>query len=350
LKTKIKILHYCEEDFATAWQRTKAFEDIEEFEVVTLWHTRISKNANIFLRIFCSFRYRMKIPVEKNRENKKLIDELKKNSYDVIFIEKCLTIKSKTLKKIKKLAPNIKLVLYILDDFKTRGNNSIFFNKAVKQYDLIATNKKHNIDEYYALKAKKVLYFRNAYSSHVHRPILPNKEEFTNFQSDVTFIGTYERHRANLLLYLAERGLKIHLFGWSKQDILDGKVHSNIINHNKHVYYDDFSRIINSSKINLNFLRKLNRDTETTRTIEIPACGGFMLSEWSEDQAELFAPDIEAAYFDSEEDLLRKVQYFLHNDHERKQIAANGLLKTRQKKMDYASQLKNIVSTVYRDK
>ena len=85
-----------------------------------------------------------------------------------------------------------------------------------------------------------------------------------------------------------------------------------------------FTKGIVASKINLGFLRKANRDLQTDRSIEIPACGGFMLSERTVEHERLFLDKEEAVFFDNKEDLLKKIEYFLANDDQRKKIALAG--------------------------
>jgi len=91
------------------------------------------------------------------------------------------------------------------------------------------------------------------------------------------------------------------------------------------LYGDDFARACNSFKINLCFLRKINRDLQTTRSVEIPACGGFMLAERTTEHLELFKEGEEAEFFDSQEELLDKCQYYLRHESQRLRIASNGL-------------------------
>ena len=65
-----------------------------------------------------------------------------------------------------------------------------------------------------------------------------------------------------------------------------------------------YSKAIGVTKINLAFLSKANRDLHTDRSIEIPAYGGFLMSEYSQKHARLFVEDREVVYFRSREKLL----------------------------------------------
>jgi spore maturation protein CgeB len=87
---------------------------------------------------------------------------------------------------------------------------------------------------------------------------------------------------------------------------------------------DDYARGICSFAVNLAFLRKENRDLQTTRSAEIPACGGFMLAERTPEHQRLFQEGVEAEFFDSPEELLAKIQFYLDNEDKRRAMAAAG--------------------------
>src|SRR5207237_639841 len=65
-------------------------------------------------------------------------------------------------------------------------------------------------------------------------------------------------------------------------------------------------------------------DETTTRTYEIPACGGFMLHERNEEVLELYEEGKEIACFDSAEELREKILYYLRHQQERERIALAG--------------------------
>jgi spore maturation protein CgeB len=341
----MKLLHFCEEDRATSWQRSESFKVIEIFDVSVLWHTPLYYKFSRLKRLLHSVFHKIKIPIDKFYANKRLLDEINRVIYDIVFIEKCLVLAPSTLLKIRKIQPNCKIVLYSLDDFNGRGNGSIYFEKCIPLYDLIATNKKHNVLEYQNAGAKRVYYFRNGYSRFVHRPIVKWKDgEMDNYASQVSFIGTYEKDRAKYILFLAENGVKVTVWGWSRDSVSSGIDHPNIINKGRHVYFDEFAKVISGSKINLNFLRKANRDTETTRTFEIPACMGFMISEKSLEQMEVFFEQIDAVYFSSREELLHLVNFYLENDGLRQEIALNGYNRCISGRFEYEFQLRSIIT------
>ena len=61
------------------------------------------------------------------------------------------------------------------------------------------------------------------------------------------------------------------------------------------------------------FLRKKNRDLHTTRSLEIPSVGTFMIAERTVEHSTLFKEDVEAV-FNNNIELLNKVNYYLNND------------------------------------
>ncbi len=338
-----KLLFFCNEDKATSWQRSEAFKNLG-YEITILYHTQLNIKTSLFKRIVKGIFHRIGIPFEQSNENEKLLSALDKKPFEILFIEKCLTLKPKTLKKLKVKFPALKLICYSLDDFNGKGNISNYFNHCIPMYDLIATNKEHNVGEYYNLKAKKVYYFKNAYSRQVHKPVQVSDEDREKFGADVTFIGNHEKVRAEYLMYLAQNNIKIKVWGWNKASSFSGINHPNIYNMNRHLYFEEYSKAICSSKINLNFLRTANRDTETTRSIEIPACGGFMMAQFSTQHLELFKENEEAVFFNNKEELLQKVKFYLTNENERIKISLLGYNRCIKSDYSYEKQIDNIIA------
>jgi spore maturation protein CgeB len=124
------------------------------------------------------------------------------------------------------------------------------------------------------------------------------------------------------MLYLAERGIKVTVYGngWSSWI----SKNPNLIVKNKPIYAEEYVKAINSTKINLCFLRKINRDDVTSRSVEIPACGGFMLGERTLRHLEYFEEGKEAEFFGSDKEMLEKVRFYLENADKREKIARAG--------------------------
>jgi spore maturation protein CgeB len=58
----------------------------------------------------------------------------------------------------------------------------------------------------------------------------------------------------------------------------------------------------------------------TSRTFEIPACGGFMLHERTDEVLNFFEEGAEIACFSDEVELVDKVRYYLTHESEREKM------------------------------
>jgi len=255
--------------------------------------------------------------------NRLILENILNYSFDVVWIEKGLTITPDTLKQIKSAQPSAHLVSYCIDDMLLCANQSRNYLHGIPFYDMHLTTKTYNVAELKALDARDVQFFANAFDAIAYHPIELSKEEQAHWGSDVAFLGGYEKPRYEMMLALASRGVVITIWGPGWERFV--KIHPNLIIKPGWVQAEDAAKVFCATTINLHFLRKVARDLQTTRSVEIPACGGFMLAERTTEHLELFKEGEEAEFFDSQEELLDKCQYYLRHESQRLRIASNGL-------------------------
>jgi spore maturation protein CgeB len=86
------------------------------------------------------------------------------------------------------------------------------------------------------------------------------------------------------------------------------------------------NRIYSGSLINLDINRIYQSDMVNMRVFDIMACGGFVLAEFSEDLEALFHVGEEIVAYESLDELLEKVEYYLARPEEIRQIAHQGMI------------------------
>jgi spore maturation protein CgeB len=106
----------------------------------------------------------------------------------------------------------------------------------------------------------------------------------------------------------------------------------------------DYRLAVGAAKIAVNLCRRSNRDDHVMRTFEIPACGGFMLAERSATHSELFAEDVDAAFFGTPDEFVAKVKSYLARDTDRERIAAAGRQAIVNGKHSYDDRLREILA------
>lgn len=309
-------------EYGRGYQRYRTLNEMGHV-VVAYSHTYVSEPNKIrpptlLYKIF----WKLRIPLDDMGINFALRREVKKNSFDVIWIEKGNMIWPWTLKHLKRVSPKSILISCSEDDMFVQHGYSLWYRWGVNSYDMVFTTKTYNLSELLLFGAKKTVLFLDSYDEKIHKRMHLTELQINRFSADVSAIGAFESERAASMLYLAENGIKVTVWGngWANWV---GR-HPNLDVRNEFLFGEDYSRAISATKINLNFLRKINRDEVTSRSVEIPACGGFMLAERTQRHLNFFEESMEAEFFSSDQELLEKVRKYLQNDADREKIAMAG--------------------------
>lgn len=110
-------------------------------------------------------------------------------------------------------------------------------------------------------------------------------------------------------------------------------------------YGQELAIVFAGSKINLNISLKGIEGGTPKRIMDVCGAGGFMLSNYCEETAELFVEDKEIVMFRSPEELVEKAAFYLEHEDLRKQIAEAGQRRVLQD-YTYEKQLRQLMEWV----
>jgi spore maturation protein CgeB len=225
-------------------------------------------------------------------------------------------------------------VVYYNDDMFNPANQTFTFAATVRQADCLVTTKSFNVAELQRAGARRVLYLPNAFDPAIHFPARGAAAESAALAGDVAFIGTFRPERADFLARLAgalgDAVLNVWGGGWGKMDrpvywprrrrwaALRRRIRG------AELWGAPMGQAVQANRIALGLLHHANRDLHTSRSFEIPGCGGFMLAERTAEHQAFFAEDREAVYFGSFDECRDKARYYLGHEAERAAIARAG--------------------------
>jgi spore maturation protein CgeB len=294
--------------------------------------------------IAARLRYRLRVPKDVANAGSSILKKMSDGFFDILWLERAVEIGASTLRNAKKLNPAIQIIWYAEDDMINPRHRTRHVEASMPLYDLWVTTKSFNAlpDEVPRFGVRNILFVNNSYDETLHKPILVSELDQEDFGADVSFVGTYEKERAQSLILLAQQGVSVRVWGngWSglKSKFL------NLLIEDRPVYDDEYIKVICASKINLCFLRKENRDLQTCRSIEIPACGGFMLHERNDEMLNILAENKEAAYFSNDQELVDQCKKWMAIEQVRKAIAAHGHARVTSESFSHAKRLQEILN------
>ncbi len=253
----------------------------------------------------------------RKRMNERLREVVDVEKPDVLF---CVLYKNEidkdVMRKITEETDTLTFNWFADDVFRFRG----FSSRWATCFDWIITADKECVPKYLALGTKNALYVRWACNPFLYR----TSNDAPLY--DVTFIGQPHSKRREGVAALQAAGIKVETWGrgWER-----GRIDQ-----------EGMINVFGRSKINLNF-----SDTSTkpgwkgklgfkfpkqikARLLEVPACGGFLLTGDAPALGEYYEAGRDVAVYHSTEELVEKVQYYLAHNGERQAIAKAGYERT----------------------
>ena len=244
--------------------------------------------------------------------NKIFLDLVKKEKPDFIFLivgRDELTIDS--MDKIKEVSPKTKIIAFVGDDDTEFENlkryQALFVDCSfLGQPDYVSS---------YLNEGVKNIFPTTSINVDIFKPLNVKKK------CEVTFFGQPSTPRVNLLRFLIKNRVKLEIFGRGWYDYPEFK----------DFYKGNLEavKVINQSKINLTLSRNRYGQLHFKgRVFEVAACKSFSLVDYFTPYLKFLKNNKEIVMFKNNEELLKKINYYLKNNKEREKIAKNAYQKT----------------------
>ena len=249
--------------------------------------------------------YRLGLSKIHDRINMKLIQRVAVFNPTVIFVFKGMEVLPSTLLVLKN--SGIKLVNYNPDNpfiFSGYGSGNKNVSESLQLYDLHLT---YNLEILEKMKAMKLNaeFFPFAFEEGVDKAgeLIEPAEVLKP-----CFLGNPDKSRVEFLNQLAERGVKLDVYGndWAKNNL-----NPNITAYPP-VYGNEMLSVLRKYRVQLNLMRIHNLNSHNMRSLEIPGHGGIQLAPRTVEHEMLFEEGKEIFLYDDVDDCIKQIDK-LHN-------------------------------------
>lgn len=254
--------------------------------------------------------------LNNKRWNERLIELCRKLKPDILFTTKGVIIYPQTLLKVKTMG--VARVNWFFENVDHKNYHN-WFLKTHRYYDYFF-NYDPAIVEKYGSFSSNLKYLPVAVDPDFYKAnnLTARDEKF--FGCDVCFVGALYPEREKLLIEVKKLGVNLKIFGW--KNWLNSSLAENycgLLLSSKAIAKAYFS-----AKISLNSNLQPQNGGVNLKTFEIPAAGGFQISDDQPDLKNLFEPGKEIETYKTEGELLDKIKFYLSDESKRNQIALAG--------------------------
>jgi len=251
---------------------------------------------------------------------------------DLFLVLKGLEVSSDTIDFVKSLG--IKTACWIYDATLngTPMPECADYIKLMNHYDTFYSYC-NNIEDLKKAGSTNVKLLPEGYDPIDNGEQVINKYMTRKFGSDIGFIGSIDNiHpcREDFLERVIDEGFDIKIYGELKKENISKKILSK---HQRTVVINEFhSYVSQASKICLGGLDSdfMVDESHSARIYRTLSCGGFYLCRKTNGIEKVFTPGVHIATFETEDEMIEKIIYYLNNPEEREKIAKAGQEKVKE--------------------
>ncbi|MDQ6672221.1 MAG: glycosyltransferase [Chloroflexota bacterium] len=226
---------------------------------------------------------------------------------------------------------------YLTDDPWNPALRAPWFLSALRHYDQVFSPRKANLDDLRQHGCATVSYLPFGYDPELcFRQEPPTVQEWSRYGADLAFVGGADRDRVPYLAAAIRTGVAVSLYGGYWDRFPQTNAHTR-----GHADVATVRKVTSAAKVSLCLVRRANRDGHVMRSLEIPAMGGCMLVEDTQEHRGLFGPPGHAAtYFRAIPDMLEQLRWLLSAEDERRRLAESAERCVRQGRHTYEDRLR----------
>ncbi|MSP18227.1 MAG: hypothetical protein EXR74_01515 [Bdellovibrionales bacterium] len=240
----------------------------------------------------------------QGRFQKHITDSIDKNSSNLLIVTGTAPVNAATLVHLK--SNSFKTCMFVTDDPWNKEHAREWVFQSLEKYDLLLTPRRANLKQLETLSGKPVFYLPFAYNPALH---FEEKSlsliDHNKYRSDVMFFGGADRDRLPYIKTLIRAGFNVKLYGgyWDRYPETKGLTLGIVPT-------ATLRKAIKASKVVLNLVRRSNRDGHVMRSYEIPAMGGCMLTEETEEHREIFGQTT-VPFFNTPDEMVDQIKLLI---------------------------------------
>lgn len=237
---------------------------------------------------------------------------------DLTIVIRGELLQSQPVERLRELSGVGCINIYPDSPFVIPGASAAKMCETLEKYTCIYTFSQSLVPVFEQLGAGTVSWLPFGFDPLMHR-IVDNVDK--NWMTNIAYLGAWGPIQEKWLEQLSPLGLAIYGPGWNHAKKNTG---SFAAWREGRGVGGEMSNAICGAEIVFNLIRSEHGCAHSMKTFEIPACGGFMLTNWTEEQSIFFEDGKHCVYFHTKEEMIDKVKFYLKNSGLRRKIAEAG--------------------------